>query len=261
MIKITSISLTALFTTVSFVLPVKAENLAHLSQLLSTKKCELCDLTGSGLVMADLRGASLIGANLAGANLSQANLAGADLRGANLTGASLYGANLTGANLSSAILQGTDLRESFLTNAILVGTSLEQAYVQGAKGISQNAGTPELFYGWGLNETQEGNYQQAIALHNKALILDSEFAPAYLARGYALLRLGNENGAILNAKMASQLYEKQENEQGKDFADRFVSNIEAVQEARKKGTGNPGLDNIVRGVASLALQFLLKGGI
>ncbi|MDJ0597800.1 MAG: pentapeptide repeat-containing protein [Crocosphaera sp.] len=261
MIKITSISLTALLTAFGIVLPLKAENLAHLTQLLSTKQCQLCDLTGSGLVMADLSGASLIGANLAGANLSQANLAGADLRGANLTGASLYGANLTGANLSSAILQGTDLRDSYLTNANLTGTSLAQAYVQGAKGISQNAGTPELFYGWGLIETKEGNYQEAIAHHNKALILDSEFAPAYLARGYALLRLGNENGAILNAKMASQLYEKQENSQGQELADSFVNKIEAVQEARRKGGGTPGLDNIVRGVASLALQFLLKGGI
>ncbi len=38
MIKITSISLTALFTTFGFILPVRAENLAHLSQLLSTKR-------------------------------------------------------------------------------------------------------------------------------------------------------------------------------------------------------------------------------
>ncbi len=260
MIKITSISLTALLTSFGLFLPVKAENLAHLSQLLSTKQCQLCDLTGSGLVMANLSGASLIGANLAGANLSQANLAGADLRGANLSGASLYGANLTGANLSSAILSGTDLRNSYLTNANLTGTSLEQAYVQGAKGISQNAGTPEMFYEWGLIETKEGNYQKAIDHHNKALILNPEFAPAYLARGYAFLRLGNEQGAVLNGKMASQLYEKDENSQGQELADSFVNNIEAMQEARRKGAGSPGLDNIVRGVASLALQYLLKGG-
>lgn len=261
MLKITEISLTALFTTFSLCYPVKAENLTHLNQLLSTKQCQLCDLMGAGLVMADLSGASLIGANLAGANLSQANLSGADLRGANLSGASLYGANLTGANLSSAIFSGTDLRDTYLMNANLTGTNLEQAYLQGAKGISQNAGTPELFYGWGLIETKEGNYREAIEHHNKALTLNPEFAPAYLARGYALLRLGNEQGAILNAKMASQLYEKQENPQGQETADNFAKNIETVIEARKKDRGNPRLDGIVRGVASLMLQFLLKGGI
>ncbi len=261
MMKITCISLTALFTTFGVVFPVRAENLAHLSQLLSTKQCQLCDLSGSGLVMANLAGASLIGANLAGANLSQANLTGADLRGANLSGASLYGANLTGANLSSATLNGTDLRGAYLINTNLTGTNLELAYLQGAKGISQNAGTPELFYGWGLIETKEGNYREAIDHHNKALTLDPEFAPAYLARGYALLRLGNEQGAIVNAEMASQLYEKQENPQGQETADNFAKNIEAFQEARKKDRGTPQLDGIVRGVASLALQFLLKGGI
>ncbi|MEA5509436.1 pentapeptide repeat-containing protein [Crocosphaera sp. UHCC 0190] len=261
MMKITCLSLTSVLTVVGLSFPAQAENFNHLNQLLSTKQCQLCDLTGSGLVMADLSGASLIGANLAGANLSQANLAGADLRGANLTGTSLYGANLTGANLGSAIFNGTDLREAYLTNANLMGTNLGQAYVQGAKGIANNAGTPELFYGWGLIETKEGNYQEAIENHNKALALNPEFAPAYLARGYALLRLGNEQGAILNAKAASQLYEKQENLQGQETSDNFVKNIEAVQEARKKDKGNPQLDSIVRGVAGLMLQFLLKGGI
>ncbi|MEA5534721.1 pentapeptide repeat-containing protein [Crocosphaera sp. XPORK-15E] len=261
MMKITCLSLTSLLTAVGLSFPVQAENFNHLNQLLSTKQCQLCDLSGSGLVMADLSGASLIGANLAGANLSQANLAGADLRGANLSGASLYGANLTGANLSSAIFNGTDLREAYLTNANLMGTNLQQAYVQGAKGIANNAATPELFYGWGLIETKEGNYREAIENHNKALMLNPEFAPAYLARGYALLRLGNEEGAILNAKMASELYEKQEDIQGKETSENFVKNIEAFQEARKKDRGNPQLDSIVRGVAGLMLQFLLKGGI
>lgn len=261
MLKTTAISLTTLLTTLGLSWSLQAENLTHLNQLLSTKQCQLCDLSGAGLVMADLSGASLIGANLAGANLSQANLTGADLRGANLSGASLYGANLTGANLSSAMLNGTDLRDAYLMNANLTGTDLEQAYLQGARGVSHSSGTPELFYGWGLIETKEGNYQEAIEHHNKALILDPEYAPAYLARGYALLRLGNEQGAILNAKMASQLYEKQENLQGKETADNFAKNIETVIEARKKDRGNPQLDSIVRGVASLMLQFLLKGGI
>ncbi|GBF81286.1 pentapeptide repeat-containing protein [Aphanothece sacrum] len=251
---------TTLLTLLSVSLTAQAENLEHLTQLLSTKQCSLCDLSGSGLVTADLSGAKLIGANLAGANLSQANLSGADLSGANLTGASLYGANLTGANLSSAIVTGTDLRESYLTNANLIGTALEQAYLQGAKGIPNNAADPKLFYEWGLIETKEGNYQQAIDHYNKALAINPEFAPAYLARGYSLLRMGNENGAALNVEMAAKLFKDQENAQGQETSDNFLKNLKAMQEARKKDKGNPQLDNFVRGMASLMLQFVLKGG-
>ncbi|HAC63048.1 MAG TPA: low-complexity protein [Cyanothece sp. UBA12306] len=251
---------TALLTAFSFSFRVQAENLEHLTQLLSTKQCPLCDLTGAGLVMVDLSGAKLIGANLAGANLSQANLTGADLSGANLTGASLYGANLTGANLSSAIVNGTDFREAYLTNAILTGTKMDAAYLQGAEGIPNNAGTPELFYGWGLLETKKGNYQEALDHYNKALLINPEFASVYLARAYALLRLGNEIGATENAALASQLFEKQENLQGKEMSDNFIKNIETFQEARKKaannGSSTPQLDNFVRGAASIIMRAL-----
>ena len=59
--------------------PVIAENLEHTQQLLATKQCPSCDLSGAGLVLADLAGANLQGANLARANLSRADLSGADL--------------------------------------------------------------------------------------------------------------------------------------------------------------------------------------
>ncbi|ACK68088.1 pentapeptide repeat protein [Rippkaea orientalis PCC 8801] len=252
---------TAILTAFSFSMAAKAENLEHLNRLLSTKQCPLCDLSGAGLVMVDLSGAKLIGANLAGANLSQANLSGADLSGANLSGASLHGANLIGANLSSAILNGTDLREAYLSNAIIVGTKLDAAYVQGAEGIPNNAGTRELFYEWGLIETKQGNYQKALDHYNKALLMDAEYAPVYLARAYALLRLGNEAGATENAAIASQLFAKQENPQGQEMSDTFVKNLETFQEVRKKEKegNNAQLDNFVRGAASLMLRLFLGG--
>jgi uncharacterized protein YjbI with pentapeptide repeats len=234
-----------------------AENFNDLSQLLSTKQCEYCDLTGSGLVMADLQGANLRNANLVGANLSQANLTGANLSGANLSGASLHGANLTGANLSGAILNGTDLRGAYLYNAIATDTTFDQAYMQGAVGIPQTAGTPELFYGWGLLETQKGNYQAALNHYNKALGLDPEFAPAYLARGLALFRLGNEMGAKQNAEKAAELFEEQEDERGLQTSQAFVNNIDALQKARAEGQQQNQLDGIVRGVASIVFQLLL----
>jgi len=74
-----------------------AANADQVQQLLSTKKCSLCDLSD-----AQLGGKPLAGADLSGANLSNAVLYGTDLRGANLAGAVLNGANLKAANLTGA---------------------------------------------------------------------------------------------------------------------------------------------------------------
>jgi uncharacterized protein YjbI with pentapeptide repeats len=73
-------------------------------QLLKTKKCPGCNLSG-----VDLRKAKLEGANLSGANLNLADLSGANLSHANLTKASmaftrLHDTNLDNANLLDAIL-------------------------------------------------------------------------------------------------------------------------------------------------------------
>lgn len=255
--KATLMTVTTLIGLLSLPTAIVAENYNHLSQLLSTKQCEYCDLTGSGLVMANLQGANLRNANLVGANLSQANLTGADLSGANLSGASLHGANLTGANLSGAILTGTDLRSAYLYNAIATDTTFDQAFMQGAVGIPQTAGTPELFYGWGLLETQNGNYKEALNHYNKALSIDPDFAPAYLARGLALFRLGNETGALQNGEKAAELFEEQEDDRGLQTSQAFVGNIEALQEARAEGQRQNQLDGIVRGVASIVFQLLL----
>lgn len=66
----------------------------YIKQLLTSKQCAGCDLSGT----------HLSGANLVGANLNNANLSKADLRGANLLGANLRGANLNSANLRGAIM-------------------------------------------------------------------------------------------------------------------------------------------------------------
>ena len=236
--------------------PVQAENLQQLRQLLSTKQCPGCDLSNSGLVMSNLAGASLSQANLVNANLSQANLIGADLSGANLTGASLYGANLSGANLSGAILTGTDLREAYLTNANLTGTVLETAYVEGSQGIPHNAGTPELFFNWGLLEMKQRNFTAALEHFDKALTLEPEFAVAYLGRGYVMLRTGKEVEATQNLEVAAALFKKQNNTQGYDTAENLIENIEAIQEARSRNGNSAQVGNLVRGVGMLLLRFL-----
>jgi Flp pilus assembly protein TadD len=155
-------------------------------------------------------------------------------------------------------MNGTDLRGAYLTNANLTATNLDSAYVQGSMGMPTNAGTPELFFGWGLLESRKGNFKAALSNYNKALSIDPHFAPGYLGRGLALLRLGDEAAAKQNVEYASQLFEEEKNTDGYDTAQNFLKNLQAMQEAREKGAGTPQLDAIVRGVASLALQFLLR---
>jgi uncharacterized protein YjbI with pentapeptide repeats len=236
-------------------LQAKAENLQHTQQLLSTKQCPQCDLSGAGLVLANLEGANLSGADLSRANLSRTNLAGADLSGANLSGASLGGANLTGANLSGANIGGADLRDAVLFNAKLVGVNLNTAFVQGAIGIPQNAGTPEDFYSWGVAEAQRGNYQAAIAQFNQVLTLKSDFAPALLARGIALYKLGNEAGATQDVQSAGVLFTTQGNTQGYQASQNFIKAIEIARNPPKSG-GGPSIGDAIVGISSLLLRII-----
>ncbi|MGC8715241.1 MAG: pentapeptide repeat-containing protein, partial [Leptodesmis sp.] len=74
----------ATLAALSLPLVAKAENPAHVKQLLETGACAGCDLVGANLQAAHLIGADLRNANLEGANLTYANLEGADLTGANL---------------------------------------------------------------------------------------------------------------------------------------------------------------------------------
>jgi tetratricopeptide (TPR) repeat protein len=253
--KTAIITATFILTTLGGFIPVQAENLSHLRQLLSTKQCPSCDLSGSGLVTTNLAGANLSGANLSGANLSQANLSGANLSGANLSGASLHGANLIGANLRGAMVNGADLRNTYLTNADLTDVHLDTAFLQGAIGIPNYAGTPQMFFGWGLIEGKKGNYQAAIEHYNQALSANPDYAEAHLARGLAYYSLGNEVGAVQDAEIASKLFEAQQNPAGYQAAENFLIGMERV-----RNTPDPGavsnLDRVVQGVGGLLLQIL-----
>ncbi len=256
-LKLTVFTTAALLTTTSLSTVAKAENLQHIQQLLSTRQCSQCELSGAGLVLADLSGANLSGADLSRANLSRANLTGANLTGANLTGASLNGANLNGANLSGANLSATDLRDAFLGNAQLFGTSLNTAYIQGAVGIPEYAGTPEDFYAWGVTESERGNYRGAITKYNQALSLKPEFAPALLARGLALYKLGNEARATQDAKNAEALFTAQGNTTGAQASQNFLQVMEIARKPPKtSGGGASSIGNLLLGVGSLLLQLL-----
>lgn len=130
--KLETLATTALLSTICLAAPVKAENPAHVRQLLETKQCAGCNLAG-----ADLREAHLIGADLRDANLKKANLTGANLEGADLTGANLKeakfvqvlasDASLKDTNLTGVSFSGTKLYSAELDGAILVGTDFRGA--------------------------------------------------------------------------------------------------------------------------------------
>jgi uncharacterized protein YjbI with pentapeptide repeats len=156
--------------TIGLTLPAGAEDLMQVQQLLSSKKCPGCDLSGVGLVLAKLPGADLGRANLVGANLGQANLAGANLAGANLTGASLVGANLMGANLREANLVGVDLRGTYLAGADLAGAKLDSADIRTAIGLPNSVGTAEEFYAWAIDAGLQKRFELSLDYFGKALV-------------------------------------------------------------------------------------------
>jgi uncharacterized protein YjbI with pentapeptide repeats len=107
----------------------KAKNIA---QLLGTKKCYQCDLSGVDLSGKDLGKADLEGANLKGCNLEKTDLSKANLKGASLVDANMKKADLRGADLYKADLSGSDL-----TNAQMENSNADEAKFSGTSGRSR----------------------------------------------------------------------------------------------------------------------------
>jgi uncharacterized protein YjbI with pentapeptide repeats len=253
--KLTTIAATLLILT-GFTATAQAENLSHTKQLLSTKNCEKCDLSGAGLVMSEFPGANLSQANLVGANLSRTNLMGADLRGANLAGASLFGANLTGADLRGANLTGTDLRSAYLSNANVEGVDVRKAYLQGAIGMATSLGNADDFYRWGYAEWQKNDFSSAVERYNQAIALKPEFPGAYLGRAMAKFRLQDDRGAVKDAMAAERLFFAQANRPGVQTAQALLQKIQlSTQPTQPGGVGNGNFVDLITGLSTMLLKF------
>lgn len=253
--KLPILATAALLTTICLATPASSANSEHTRQLLATKQCQSCDLSGAGLVMANLSGAILSGANLSGANLSRANLSGADLTGANLNGASLFGANLSGAKLSGADLSVADLRDTYLVNADLAGANMSGANLQGAIGIPSQVAKAEDFYIWGVAQGQKGDPKGAIEYFNEALSINPNFAAAYLARGIARYQLLDRPRAIQDAQIAEKLFLAQRNTGGYQTAQAFIKELQSPQTASTPKS-KPNFMNFLGGLSSVLLRFL-----
>lgn len=252
--KLRNLAASALLLTIGVANFASAENLDHTRQLLSTKKCQNCDLSSAGLVFAQLSGANLSQANLTAANLSQATLSGADLTGANLSGASLNGANLSRAKLTGADLTGADLRGAFLSEADLTGTRLDNAALQGAIGLPSTAGSADDFYRWAIEAGRQRNYEKAIENLDQALIRKPDYAMALFKRGIARLELGDKAGAIQDSEQASVLFAKQGNAADAETAQKLVQTLKNPPKERS-GTFGQTLLNVVGGLLQLFLAL------
>jgi len=117
---------------------VRAENPAHVEQLLTTNSCYACDLSDADLTQAHLIGADLRLADLTGANLTGTNLEGADISGADLSAANLTNTFLTNASFENADLTDVDLTEAKLYFVNVAGATLDNLTITEAEIV----GTP-----------------------------------------------------------------------------------------------------------------------
>ncbi len=229
--------LTALVATGAIASPAYAENLEHTRQLLATKQCQKCDLTGVGLVLSRLPGANLAGANLAGANFSQANLVGADLSGANLAGANFAGANLAGARLTNAEMRGAGFRGANLSGVDLTGAQYDTAELLMAQGTPSSVGTAEDFYGMGLNAAKAHNLEKAIGYFSETINRRPDFASAYAARGMARFNFGDKPGSIQDLTQAESLFKTQGNVAEATATEKALAVVKTPEAKPKGGNG------------------------
>ncbi|KAM3097998.1 pentapeptide repeat-containing protein [Phormidesmis sp. 146-35] len=252
------IATSALLVTIGLTLPAKAENLEHTRQLLSTKQCQRCNLSGAGLTFAQLMGANLSQANLSGANLSQSNLAGVNLSGANLSGASLSGANLTGANLNGANLTGADLRGAFLSGADMTGAQIEGAALQGAIGLAPTLGNADDFYRWALEAAKQRNFGRAIENYNQTILRKPDHAMAYFGRGVARMELGDQAGAIQDSEQASTLFASQGNKTEAESAKKMAETLKNPPKEKREPSGGGFGQALISVVGGLLQLFLFR---
>jgi tetratricopeptide (TPR) repeat protein len=232
----------------------RAENPDHIRQLLATKQCQRCDLSGAGLVRVQLPAANLQQSDFSRANLSQGNFASANLSGARLAGTSLAGANLGGADLTGADLRNADLRGAILTGAILDNADLTGAAVMGTIDLPQTVGSAEMFYQWGMEAAQQKRYEKAIEQFTQATARDPLHAPSFLGRSISRFENGDRKGAIGDVEMAQSLFKSQGNTARAEQTEKIAIEMKKPEVTSEGRSGNGlgmGLMNILGGLLKI----------
>lgn len=96
-------------------------------QLIDSRSCVNCDLSGVNLNRENLAGVNLEGANLSRARMHLSTLSQANLRNCNLQGAEFGGADLSGADLRGAKTAGATFAGAYLIGVLVdAGVDLTQ---------------------------------------------------------------------------------------------------------------------------------------
>ena len=247
-----------LIAAMDFASAARAENLEHTQQLLSTRECELCDLSDVSMVYTDLSRVNLRRADLTYSNLSRVNLSNADLSGADLSGAVLFNANLAGADLSGANLAGADLRQTYLVGANMDGANFDSnTLLRGAIGIPNTMASPQLLFNMGMDEAERGNFSQAYDYYTRVLEIVPNTPEVYLARSLTRYQVADVTGAIADANRAEQLFNQNANPEGELMASQLSQRIIEQQEAIAEGpsAGKPNFLNLLESVVPFLFQF------
>lgn len=246
-----------LVTAFDFSAVVRAEDLQHSQQLLSTGECPACDLSRTSMVYMNLSRANLQEADLRYANLSRVNLADADLYGADLAGAVLFNANLAGADLTGADLTGADLRQAYLVGATLDGAILDNALFQGAIGMPEAMTSPQILFDMGMEEAARGNFEAAYEHYTRVLELEPNTPEVYLARSVVRYQVADVVGAIADADTAESLFEDANDLNGQAMASGLSERIIQQQETIAEGpsAGKPNFLNLLESIVPFVFQF------
>ena len=186
--------------------------------LVSSRRCEKCQLLGVDLSGLDLSGTEvesgvdLKGANLSGATLTATNLAFASLEGAILDDVTGPDINLSSAFLTSASLRGAKLPQGKLYGATLIEADLEGADLEGAflSNCTAASCSPSVANGASLNNAHLKNVNLAAADMSAADFSNASFySSAFVGAGKCTFSDGNcatAAGATMNNTQFGSAY-------------------------------------------------------
>jgi len=231
------------------------DNLAAL--LLTTGKCERCNLQGAGLVYANISGAKLRDANLSSADLSHANLDGADLRSADLRFANLSHTSLRGAVMSGAKLDGALLDQADITGTKLSIEQLTSANWLGSYGYDTMSVKISDLQNASKQLMSKGELQKAESLLTIAITKRPEDPELWVARAMNRFKIGQDANGIEDLKTARTIYEQQGDQTSVSTVDKFVHRYgEAVKTVKPQQSGSGYGMAVINGMQMLLPMLL-----
>jgi len=220
--------------------------------LLTTRKCERCNLQGADLVYARISGAKLQNADLSRADLSHSDLEAADLRYADLRFANLSNSSLRGAVLTGAKLEGALLDQADVTGAKLTSDQLTSANWSGAYGYDPMLLDIGDLYKLSKQLIGAGELQKADDFLTLSIKKRPEDPELWVARAMNRFKIGQDANGIEDLKVARAIYEQQGDQASVSTIDKFMNTHGAAVKASKPQRSGSGYGMaVVNGIQKL----------